>query len=82
MTPQQEIIDAIQILIDKAMERSTRISNGNVTAVDTSKTTCTVALDGKTYDNIVYYGGSPTVNKQYRVFIPEGNMSRAFIMVV
>lgn len=80
MTPQQEIIDAIQILIDKALDGSTKIYNGSVTSVGTNRK-CTMRINGVTYDNIYYYGGAPTVNSQHRVFLPEGNMSTAFIVV-
>lgn len=82
LTPQQEIIDAIEILIKKAMENITRIVSGTVRSVNVDKSTCEMTIDGKTYDSIVYYGSQPMVNRVYRVFIPDGNMSRAFVMVV
>lgn len=73
----KEILDSIEIIVNKAMEDSTKIQNGNVLGV--TGNTCTIEINGKTFTNIPYYGNEPVVNKQYRVFIPDGNMSRAFI---
>ena len=38
-------------------------------------------INGNTYSNIVYYGGTPIVGNAYRVFVPFGNMSQAFTLI-
>lgn len=79
MNPQTEILDAVQILIDKAMENMTQIYNGTVTGANGRY--CSMLINGVSYSSILFYGNTPTVNAQYRVFVPEGNMSQAFIIV-
>lgn len=79
MDTREEILDAIEILIDKKMKDTTQIQNGTVTSV--GDTNCSMVLNGILYDNIAFYGDTPIVNAQYRVFIPAGNMSQSFIIV-
>lgn len=74
-----EFLDAIQIMIDKASEKQTKIYNGTVTAIGDNNT-CSVTVNGKTHQRISYYGKTPTVNQVYRVFVPQNNMSIAFII--
>lgn len=38
-------------------------------------------INGNTYSNIAYYGGTPIVGNAYRVFVPFGNMSQAFTLI-
>lgn len=77
MRAQNELLDAIQILIDKSMaDRSTRITGGAVKSA--SGGLATVTINGYDY-SIPYSGTSPTVGSTVRVFIPNGNMSDAFI---
>lgn len=74
-----EFLDAIQIMIDKASEKQTKIYNGTVIAIGENNT-CSVTVNGKTHQRISYYGKTPTVNQVYRVFVPQNNMSIAFII--
>lgn len=77
MRAQNELLDAIQILIDKSMaDRSTRITGGAVKSA--SGGLATVTINGYDY-SIPYSGTAPTVGSTVRVFIPNGNMSDAFI---
>lgn len=77
MGAQNELLDAIQILIDKSMaDRSTRITGGAVKSA--SGGLATVTINGYDY-SIPYSGTAPTVGSTVRVFIPNGNMSDAFI---
>ena len=78
MDSRQEILDAIQILIDGAMNNVTQIQNGTCTGV--ALKTCTMLINGRELDNIQFYGNAPIINKQYRVFVPNGNMNIAFII--
>lgn len=79
MSNANEFLDAIQIMIDKASEKQTKIYNGTVTAIGDNNT-CSVTVNGKTHQRISYYGKTPTVNQVYRVFVPQNNMSIAFII--
>lgn len=76
---QREILDAVQIMIDKAMEKTTQVQNGLITGVNTSMKNCTVTINGNTY-TLRYYGGAPVVNYGCKVVIPSGNMSMAFVI--
>ena len=77
MRAQNELLDAIQILINKSMaDRSTRITGGAVKSA--SGGLATVTINGYDY-SIPYSGTAPTVGSTVRVFIPNGNMSDAFI---
>ena len=40
---------------------------------------CTVVLNGKT-QSVQYYGDAPIVAQHYKLFVPFGNMSQAFII--
>lgn len=77
MRAQNELLDAIQILIDKTMkDRATKVTGGKVKSA--SGGLATVTINGYDY-SIPYSGTAPTVNSTVRVFIPNGNMSDAFI---
>lgn len=73
-----EILDAIEILVDKKIrEHTTQIHSGVCISVDDGL--CVVAVNGKN-NKVQWYGSTPTVNAVYRVFVPNVNMSAAFII--
>lgn len=69
----------MDILAQNAVKDSVKIYTAIVTAVGDNNT-CSVRVNGKTHNNIAYYGDTPTVNKSYRVFCPNGSMNQAFII--
>ena len=73
-----EILDAIEIIVDKKIrENTTQIYPGVCKSV--SGNSCVMSINGR--DNTVqFYGSMPTVGTIYRVFVPNGNMSTAFII--
>lgn len=73
-----EILDAIEIIVDKKIrEQTTQIYPGICKSVNGNS--CVMSINGK--DNTVqFYGLSPIVGAIYRVFVPYGNMSMAFII--
>lgn len=73
-----EILDAIEIIVDKqTKEQMTQIFPGICKSV--SGNSCVMSINGR--DNTVqFYGSTPTVGTIYRVFVPNGNMSTAFII--
>lgn len=79
MLPSEELLQSIDILAQNAVKDSVKIYTAIVTAVGDNNT-CSVRVNGKTHSNIAYYGDTPTVNKSYRVFCPNGSMNQAFII--
>ena len=73
-----DILDAIEIIVDKKIKDNTaQIYQGICKSV--SGNACTLTVNGK--DNTVqFYGSTPTIGSIYRVFVPSGNMSMAFII--
>ena len=77
MRAQNELLDAIQVLIDKSLkDKATKVTGGKVKSA--SGGLATVTINGYDY-SIPYSGTAPTVGSTVRVFIPNGNMSDAFI---
>lgn len=71
-----EILDAIEIIVDKKIRENTaQIYPGICKSV--SGSSCVMSINGK--DNTIqFYGSIPTVGAIYRVFVPDGNMPMAF----
>lgn len=78
MDAKKEILDAIEILIDRKMKSVARIYTGLIVAVRTDGKV-RVRVDGNDY-TIPYYGVEPTTNRSVPVFVPNNNMSLAFII--
>lgn len=75
---QKELLDAIQVLIDKAMSTTTKVYGGRIVSVNGKN--CQVETNGRTY-NLRCYGGTPSVNDVCKVIVPQNNMSIAFALV-
>ena len=74
-----EILDAIEIIVDKKIRDNTvQIYLGVCVSVKTS--TCVMSINGKN-NTIQYYGAIPVIGSVYRVFVPNGNMSAGFVIV-
>ena len=73
-----ELLDAIEIIVDKKVrDTSAQIYLGVCKSV--SGNTCVMSINGKN-NTVQFYGSTPTVGTIYRVFVPNGNMSMAFII--
>lgn len=79
MLSAKDFLDAINLLIDKKLEKTAQIYTCIVTSVNTTTKKCTVTMGGVSI-NVQYYGNAPTPKKAYRVFVPQGNTSDAFII--
>mgnify|MGYP002769365116 CR=1 FL=1 len=79
MLPSEELLQSIDIIAQNAAKNGVKIYTAIVTAVD-DNSTCSVRANGKTHSGITYYGETPTVNKSYRIFCPNGSMNQAFII--
>lgn len=73
----EEFLNAIEILIDKRMQNTAQIYTGRIVSSSGSK--CVVNINGRN-QIVQFYGSAPTVNSMYRVFVPQNNMSMAFII--
>lgn len=80
MDTAKEILDAIEIIVDRKMQNVAQIYRGIVKAVSTNDNLAVVLVNGEVH-NMRYYGSAPTVNIAYPVFVPHGNMSTAFVIV-
>ena len=73
-----EILDAIEIIVDKKIRENTaQIYPGICKSVNGN--TCVMSVNGKN-NTVQFYGSTPAVGSIYRVFVPDGNMSMAFII--
>ena len=71
-----ELLDAIEIIVDKKIRENTaQIYFGVCKGV--SGDSCVMSINGKN-NTIHFYGSVPVVGLTYRVFVPNGNMSMAF----
>ena len=78
MDDKQEILEAIDILIQAAAKNSTKIYTCVVKHSTASK--CTVVFNGEEH-TVKFYGNQPKDNVAYPLFVPQGNLSLAFIIV-
>jgi len=76
----EELLQSIDILAQNAVKDSVKIYTAIVTSV-ADDYTCSVKVNGKTHSGVTYYGATPSTNKSYRVFCPNGSMNQAFIVV-
>lgn len=79
MLPSEELLQSIDIIAQNAAKNGVKIYTAIVTAI-ADNNTCSVRANGKTHGGITYYGETPTVNKSYRIFCPNGSMNQAFII--
>lgn len=78
MNVASEILDAIEIIVDKKVrDTSAQIYPGVCKSV--SGNSCVMSINGRN-NTVQFYGSTPTVGTIYRVFVPNGNMSMAFII--
>ena len=71
-----EILDAIEIIVDKKIrEQATQIYSGICKNVNGDS--CVMFINGKN-NTVQFYGSTPIVGAIYKVFVPYGNMSSAF----
>nr|DAT89094.1 MAG TPA: hypothetical protein [Caudoviricetes sp.] len=69
----------MSVLVQKAIDVSTKIYGCVIVSVDTAQKIASVKINGKVND-VQYYGTAPTIGNVYRVFVPQNDMSRAFII--
>ena len=73
-----ELLDAIEIIVDKKVRENTaQIYLGICKSVNSNS--CVMSVNGKN-NTVQFYGSAPSVGAIYRVFVPNNNMSTAFII--
>ena len=76
-SPEQELIESIGLMIEKGMESNTNIYTGVVKSVDGKR--AVVSVNGQN-QNVSIANADVSSGNVVRVFVPEGNMSAAFII--
>lgn len=78
MDAKKEILDSIEILIERAISQTTQAYSGSVSKVNADGT-CEVVWNGKAY-TMKSFGGTPSANKDCKIIVPQGNQNQAFII--
>lgn len=73
----KEIMESIDILLKKRLNKVTQSYYCNIISVDNDK--CKVKLNGVEYI-LPFYGKTPLVNNKYPIIVPQGNFSQAYII--
>lgn len=81
MDAKKEILDAIDIMIERKLQSVARIYTGVILAVLTGNSAgkVRVRVNGDDYE-IPYYGTAPAATCKVPVFVPNNNMALAFII--
>lgn len=72
-----EIIGAIDVIITKRLNDISSFGFCSVTEVNDKN--CKVIYNGNEY-YVPFYGNTPVINNKYPIFLPNGNLSQAFII--
>lgn len=76
-SPEQELIESIGLMIEKGMESNTNIYTGVVKSVDGKRAVVTVNGQNQT---AAIVNTNISNGHVVRVFVPDGNMSNAFVV--
>lgn len=76
-SPEQELVESIGLMIEKGMETNTNIYMGVVKSVDGKRAVVTVNGQNQ---NVAIATADVSSGNVVRVFVPDGNMSAAFII--
>ena len=74
---EQELVESIALMIDKGLSGTTNIYSGTVKSISGKK--AVVIINGQE-QMVNVCSLSSLVGKVTRVFVPDGNMSNAFIL--
>lgn len=72
-----EIVGAIDIITSKKMKNISTFGFCSVIEINNNK--CKVIYNGNKY-NLPFYGNTPVINNKYPIFLPNGDLSQAFII--
>lgn len=76
-SPEQELIEAVSLMIEKSMSGSSSMYTGIIKSINGKKAVVTVNGQDQT---VAVVSPSALLGAITRVFVPNGNMSNAFII--
>ena len=76
-SPEKELIESISLMIEKAMGQSTTMYTGVLKSINGKKAVVTINGQDQT---VAVVSPSALLGAITRVFVPNGNMSNAFIV--
>lgn len=69
----------MNLIAQHQLNKASQIYYCVVKSVNENDNQCTIVFNNKQY-NVPYYGGKPTPNKTYAIFLPHNNMNESFII--
>lgn len=73
----KELAETMDLIAQHQLDKASQIYYCVVKSVDDNQ--CTIAFNNKQY-TVPYYGGKPTPNKTYAIFLPHNNMNESFVI--
>jgi hypothetical protein len=80
MSVQSDFLDAMEIMIREKGSNSTKIYSGKVESVNGKN--CNVLVNGQTKQMMWLGNAAPSVNSVYKVYVPQGEFSLAYIETI
>lgn len=73
----KELAETMDLIAQHQLDKASQIYYCVVKSVDDNQ--CTIVFNNKQY-TVPYYGGKPTPNKTYAIFLPHNNMNESFVI--
>lgn len=73
----KELAETMDLIAQHQLDKASQIYYCVVKSVNNNQ--CTIIFNNKQY-TVPYYGGKPTPNKTYAIFLPHNNMNESFVI--
>lgn len=73
----KELAETMDLIAQHQLDKASQIYYCVVKSVSNNQ--CTIIFNNKQY-TVPYYGGKPTPNKTYAIFLPHNNMNESFVI--
>lgn len=73
----KELAETMDLIAQHQLDKASQIYYCVVKSVNNNQ--CTIVFNNKQY-TVPYYGGKPTPNKTYAIFLPHNNMNESFVI--
>ena len=73
----KELAETMNLIAQHQLDKASQIYYCVVKSVSNNQ--CTIIFNNKQY-TVPYYGGKPTPNKTYAIFLPHNNMNESFVI--